>query len=260
MARAWGGLTGESAGRYSASMTDRPEQPVPRALDVDLHCLTCGYNLRGLAGDPIRCPECGSLNPVGDVEIPAPVISAQLRRMETGPAICVAAALFGVPLLTAFVSTLCFRPSAAPAAFVSCLTVSLLLALIAWLVGVWRFRSSCLGRPGWLGALLRYHLWGSLWSGLVAGVMGGGAVLLWPLKIGLYGAPSNGLFLGGMLVLFIVTVLCARIGLKRLHARFMSGTHALQREVAVTIAREEGRKRLAAALSGTGKLPRAGDT
>ncbi len=26
-------------------------------------CEGCGYNLRGLTGDPVRCPECGLLNP-----------------------------------------------------------------------------------------------------------------------------------------------------------------------------------------------------
>ena len=30
----------------------------PPALDEDLYCFTCGYNLRGLPGDPVRCPEC----------------------------------------------------------------------------------------------------------------------------------------------------------------------------------------------------------
>ena len=55
-------------------------EPAP-ALDRDLYCLTCGYNLRGLSGDPVRCPECGNLNPIGDVEIPAEIITKQLRRM-----------------------------------------------------------------------------------------------------------------------------------------------------------------------------------
>ena len=79
--------------------SDQPIEPppAPRSLDIDLYCLSCGYNLRGLSGDPINCPECGSLNPVGDVEIPAPIIAEQLRKMETSPAICLAAVLvFGM--------------------------------------------------------------------------------------------------------------------------------------------------------------------
>ncbi len=36
----------------------QPDQP----LDCDVRCAGpgCGYNLRGLVGDPIRCPECGA--------------------------------------------------------------------------------------------------------------------------------------------------------------------------------------------------------
>ncbi|MHC4443198.1 MAG: hypothetical protein ACYTF1_09325 [Planctomycetota bacterium] len=61
--------------------------------DIDLYCLQCGYNLRGHTGDPRRCPECGSLNPVGDLVLPAPLIKAQLRRMETAPTLCVGASV-----------------------------------------------------------------------------------------------------------------------------------------------------------------------
>lgn len=31
--------------------------------DTDRYCRLCGYNLRGLSGDSVRCPECGKLNP-----------------------------------------------------------------------------------------------------------------------------------------------------------------------------------------------------
>jgi hypothetical protein len=36
-------------------------------LDCDWACLRCGYNLRGLVGDPIRCPECGHSNPLTEL-------------------------------------------------------------------------------------------------------------------------------------------------------------------------------------------------
>lgn len=29
---------------------------------IDLYCYACGYNLRGLSGKRIRCPECGVNN------------------------------------------------------------------------------------------------------------------------------------------------------------------------------------------------------
>jgi hypothetical protein len=32
------------------------------AADVSWYCVRCGYNLRGLAGAAVRCPECGKLN------------------------------------------------------------------------------------------------------------------------------------------------------------------------------------------------------
>jgi hypothetical protein len=35
-------------------MEDDPSRP----MDFDARCLRCSYRLRGLAGDPIRCPEC----------------------------------------------------------------------------------------------------------------------------------------------------------------------------------------------------------
>lgn len=32
-------------------------------LPIDMDCLNCGYNLRGLYGNPIRCPECFQESP-----------------------------------------------------------------------------------------------------------------------------------------------------------------------------------------------------
>jgi hypothetical protein len=54
------------------------------AIDQDLYCLTCGYNLRGLSGDPLRCPECGNPNDLGTAAIPAEMIRRAMRGMETG--------------------------------------------------------------------------------------------------------------------------------------------------------------------------------
>ncbi|MBI5865778.1 MAG: hypothetical protein HZB38_15000 [Planctomycetes bacterium] len=37
-------------------------------LSYDAPCARCGYNLRGLSGDPICCPECGGFNPRAELE------------------------------------------------------------------------------------------------------------------------------------------------------------------------------------------------
>ena len=41
------------------------------AIAADVFCLNCGYNLRGLTGDPVRCPECGHSNPLAEAVLPA---------------------------------------------------------------------------------------------------------------------------------------------------------------------------------------------
>lgn len=62
-------------------------------LDRDVFCLQCGYNLRGLSGDPIRCPECGYNNDLGVASIPADLIRTTLHQMETYPTWCVVMSL-----------------------------------------------------------------------------------------------------------------------------------------------------------------------
>lgn len=42
-----------------------PLQPITH----DIACTACGYNLRGLSGDPIRCPECFHAHPRESLEL-----------------------------------------------------------------------------------------------------------------------------------------------------------------------------------------------
>lgn len=51
-----------------------------RERDEDWCCLSCGYLLRGLSGDPIRCPECGHLNQVDELRA---LHSRQFRQGKT---------------------------------------------------------------------------------------------------------------------------------------------------------------------------------
>ena len=47
-----------------------------RREDADFYCLHCAYPLRGLPGDPIRCPECFCLNPRSKLLV------VRIRRFE----------------------------------------------------------------------------------------------------------------------------------------------------------------------------------
>ncbi|MGH8629186.1 MAG: hypothetical protein ACREU7_00270 [Burkholderiales bacterium] len=51
--------------------------------EPDLFCLRCGYNLRGLAGDPVRCPECSYANRRSDLAEEGTPLRKRLRKIET---------------------------------------------------------------------------------------------------------------------------------------------------------------------------------
>lgn len=232
-------------------MSDAPpdsEQPptaysVADAIQTDLFCLNCGYNLRGLSGDPVRCPECAFLNPIGDVEIPAPIISKQLRRMETAPATSVLGFLFLLPLLGIWAAIFQEGPrlDAEPIVY---LGVPTLGALLTWIVGALRFRSSCLGRPGWLAALLRYQLVALLLVGVI-GVVFGCAVWAANASAGPLGVIDDSLaeLLGG-LVVFLLVLAAILWGLRPVHRWLRAPMEQLQRQVAVRIARDRIRQEL----------------
>ena len=116
------------------------------AINEDLYCLTCGYNLRGLSGDPVRCPECGNFNDLGSVALPAQMVRRALRRMETAPTVCVAVAV----LFFAFSATLLMRAW----------LVTLLLAILAplWFAAKNSVETSFRAQPGWRRILLDFHL------------------------------------------------------------------------------------------------------
>ncbi len=221
-----------------------PSQPTRgAAIDTDLYCLHCGYNLRGLSGDPVRCPECGNLNPIGDVEIPAPIIKKQLRRMETAPAVSMLGLLFLLPALGFLALVLCDQgPVYAETA--ACFGVQGTIGGIVWVVGIARFRSSCLGRPGWLAALLRYQLVASVFAGLVLVVF----------LFATYSMMEQGWRLNRYLgeewpcialpLLFAAVIAGIIWGLRPVHRWLKGPMEQLQREVAVKIARDRVRREL----------------
>jgi len=138
------------------------------ALDEDLYCLTCGYNLRGLSGDPVRCPECGAFNDLGTVRLPATAIRAALRDMESSPTFCVACAV----AFAAF-SPLLFTGISAVALFAA---VAMICMIGGWLAAFREMRRDYDDRPGWKSILLQYH-------GAMALCL---TILLLPVGLGFY--------------------------------------------------------------------------
>jgi hypothetical protein len=206
-----------------------------------LYCLKCGYNLRGLSGDPCRCPECGNLNPRGDMELPAPMIARQLRAMESGPAYCVG--VFVVLGLLAFLSAII-----PPVARAQLSGIGMFLgvgAVVLWVSSAVRFHRSCLGKPGWLLTLLRYHAAGLLSIGLVVAIPASSAWVLRKMVGRVFDSTAAMTYTFVMIAIAAMVAAALYKGVKPLHRLAKGKMEELQREVAVEIARKTLRRRLA---------------
>ena len=120
------------------------------AIDEDIYCLHCGYNLRGLAGDPVCCPECGNLNDLGTAAIPAEMIAKSMRSMETAPTMCAGFAFALVVLASPFLfvaryDTICVLTVAIP-------------ATLGWIPFYFRMKRVYENRTGWRGILRDFHI------------------------------------------------------------------------------------------------------
>ncbi|MCH7721186.1 MAG: hypothetical protein IH988_09405 [Planctomycetes bacterium] len=216
-------------------MNDAVDNVTPPDMNVDLYCLNCGYNLRGQSGDPRRCPECFYMNPVGELEIPAAVITSQIRRMESVPAGCVGIILMVVPLLLGL-------GLASSKAYLF-IAVALLIATVLsalWVYFVVRFRYYCLKKPGWLGALVKYHLCGLTLCAAILVVPCVGAVMTAVQHPWLENPEALPITLCAVagLGLFVI------IGGSSAHSRLKGILEPLQREIAVTLARDGLRQAL----------------
>jgi len=203
------------------------------SADTDLYCLECGYNLRGLTGDPRRCPECFYMNPVGAMAIPAPLITEQLRRMETAPTNCVAAIFFGVTLSSPPLFTALQRgsPTKVIADVIPLVLGVLGVAVVVWAWYAGQFRSSCQANPKWRSALAHYHTNGLAMLGLM---LAGPA---------LYAATARLIPAARILLLVVFLVIAIRFVVP-LYRRAIRCIQPLQRETAVTIARDRLRRAL----------------
>jgi hypothetical protein len=191
-------------------------------LDEDLFCLFCGYNLRGLSGNPVRCPECGKHNDVRQITVPAGMIRAALRKMETAPAVCVACttvlialaflASIGEPRLLVFVGP---------------------VALIAWSIAYRQTEAVCKNRPGWRRIVVDFHAVTLLCTSFLPLLIMGLILSSHPFYV-----VSEEAALLGALLLAVPMFVAGLI----IYSRTRSRLHEMQREEAIRIARETLRR------------------
>ncbi len=134
-------------------------QPAGSGPERDIRCAGCGYDLRGLPGDPVQCPECGAL--VGrsaatakELQVQAARFVARRKRLEVGPNLCaiaIGAATFFSGLFMAFPDF--FEPIRLPP-YVTCLVI--------WIAGLLLFVVQGHGFPRWFRAFLSHQVYGVL--------------------------------------------------------------------------------------------------
>ncbi|MCB9849285.1 MAG: hypothetical protein H6817_01120 [Phycisphaerales bacterium] len=206
------------------------------STDVELYCMQCGYNLRGLAGDPKRCPECGKDNSLEVLLFPAARIARQLRFLEGAPTLTFAGLLLiGFGGLVLFSESPLSRVRNLEAAIVSA-SVPALLGLICCVLGTVRFAASCLHRPGWRSTLLRFQAYAAVI--FIIGLVTVFGTILIP-ALGPFGTifrPMNGLVT--LTTLGIMWLVCVW-SIRKLYRRTRAELEVLQREVAVAMYREE---------------------
>ncbi len=193
------------------------------SIDEDVYCLGCAYNLRGLSGDPVTCPECGKPNATGDLIIPAAAITLALRRMETAPTTCVGMSILA--FFSLFVAVMCFAQNMSVLYPLIFIIGSLAIGLSA----VWRMRTEFNARPGWFRILLEFHL--------VTAIMLPSAwvVVVTPLSIPRF--QWFGVPLGTMIVISFLGLAGIAFGLS-IYRASRRRLAAIQREAAVRMAKE----------------------
>lgn len=144
------------------STSEIPTPPHGRSED-DVHCLRCGYNLRGLASDPIRCPECAHENVVADLRLSPERLEEKAKELARYGT-CAA-----LSILMTIAPTLAWTWNEVAASLFA-IPITLRLGLVMMGIGfpfaLWcvrGFRRLCHGRHGWKEAMMRYCAYGLLW-------------------------------------------------------------------------------------------------
>lgn len=109
-------------------------------------CLRCRYVLKGLCGDPVRCPECGQLNTLHDLRelFDDNGSHGEVQISQIGYVFSTG----GLILMLAGMIILCLERLG---------LVFLALGGLLWSGGLWYYRASCIDRRGIWTALLRFQ-------------------------------------------------------------------------------------------------------
>ncbi|MCC6357506.1 MAG: hypothetical protein IT450_02075 [Phycisphaerales bacterium] len=220
----------ESANAAAAGSVSEPTPATvgPRdrgPLTEDVFCIGCGYNLRGLSGEMIRCPECGDSTPAEVLEYPAALIRKYLRKLESHLALGVAMLLMALPAIYTGVTD----PNAGSA-------IALLLLAIAWVALITNFRKLCNGRTDWRRGIFRSHVVGCLACIAVVAVVAG-SVIASDLLLGPGRMWRGYRMLAGVAAFPVIVVVLVPIA-RRLHKWLTASMTVMRREVAVSLAKE----------------------
>jgi hypothetical protein len=139
-------------GNEAAPGQDGPDDRRP-SLCEEPRCPVCEYDLRGISGDPVRCPECGARASRRALRIPAREFTRRCRRAESWATFCVGAMWLFV------LGTVLWRFAGGQYGAVPCMFLALL-----WCFGGIAFALACYRRRGCLNVLFWFHLTGAIWA------------------------------------------------------------------------------------------------
>jgi hypothetical protein len=144
-----------------------PARESRQPLDRDVYCPACDCNLRGLSGNPVRCPACGQHASVG---IPDEAALRQLRRATESAKWFAGACILGLLLVAC--GMYCVQYGALGSAALGAAGV------VTGTAGAYAFRRTCLGRRGWFRALVWHVTWSLAGAGLALLAIGALTVLV----------------------------------------------------------------------------------
>lgn len=213
----------------------------------DLYCVECGYNLRGLTGEVLRCPECGTNNPLTDLAPAASAIQRHIRNMERSlNAAVVMTTLSIVPLMVLLLLSRSYtlRTIASTPAIIIPLAALAALLLGCWVSCMVRFRRLALCSNAWLRSALVYHLWVVPLVLLAGGPIIAMALVLRGFVDMTFRARPPLTYLGLQLVFGLLWIaLCAWLA-PALRTRLHASIEPLRRESALHITRDYLRERM----------------